>query len=162
VAENCAPRAIACGILGFSPTLFCPPTCTFPQGVYQNLVIKLNNPGISGLQLIVTPPTLTDSPYATSMVTSVGIPIDLKCADSVCGPFSINFSTPGTWTLSFTPIIGGEPKTQPLVFNIQVLSSIPTPEFPFGSLLALLIPMAALFLYVERPRLKRTIDSPES
>jgi hypothetical protein len=144
---------IFCGALNF-PNLNtnCPPICTIPQGSYQEIYLDINNPATTQVQLQITSQVglaVAQAAVAASPVASDPASIDLTCTNSVCGPFSLDL-TPGNWTLAFTPSIVGA-SVQSLTFTLQVIPSIPTPEFPIGSLLTLVVPMLAFFAYVSRP-----------
>ncbi len=139
----CNEGLLVCGVLNFPDivNLNCPPLCTVPQSQFEELTVTINNPDISTLTLVATP---GDAPVSAS------------CMNSVCGPYTVDL-TPGTWTLTFTPSTLGASggSEQPLIFTLQVTSVVlPTPEFPFGSLLALVVPLTALFLYRTRTKFR--------
>ncbi len=143
---KCNP--IICGnvpivISGGLPVGQCPPICTVPQGVYElSVQLSPSSPGgISGGTLVAS------QQGSPSPATDPSVSCNL---DLLCGPYTFAFNSPGTWTLTFTPTLATGAQGPPLSFTFQVTPTLPTPEFPVGSLLALVIPFAALFLYMSR------------
>jgi sugar lactone lactonase YvrE len=145
--SNCTPSFILCGILSFTlPNINCPPICTVPQGSYQETYLTLSNPAITGVTLTLWPP----QPITPGAVNNPIMETE-SCTSALCGPFSADLSTSGTYSLVFSPNVPGA-SLQSLTFSLQVTPSMPTPEFPLGSLLALLLPLIALVLYVGRSK----------